>query len=77
MSTSCADVSIQKTVIGETGGLVNSFRDLSKELNIFDILNPIANIATIINQPIQFGEVKKYSIDSKCMQGSAFDKIFG
>ena len=76
ISQSCIDVSISLAPVGSTGGLLNALDDqvgVLTDLNDLSLSPPPTNPVT----SSQKRYVAEYSINRKCIQGSAFDQLFG
>lgn len=71
LSASCVDVSIFIAPVGQSGGLLKSLSDNTGGLIIS------GGVITINNPAYKMWEVKEYSINSKCIQGTVLDNIFG
>lgn len=74
LSSSCIDVSIFVAPVGLTGGLLNSMSDNSNGLTI---INGVITFQNTVNPTFKLKQLKQYSMNLKCMQGTIFDKIFG
>ena len=70
-SPSCIDVSIFLAPIGSTGGLLNANNDDSGDL-VFGTDEEAQQTNTTSRRTL-----KSFSINSKCIQGTSFDPIFG
>lgn len=71
-SQSCIDVSIFQAPIGSTGGLLNALTDQTGVLTDLNASSPSSNATGLARKSL-----KSYSINSKCIQGTAFDELFG
>lgn len=71
-SQSCIDVSILVAPIGSTGGLVNALDD-----NVGVLIDLNGNTTTTNSTQANKKYIASYSINRKCIQGTAFDTIFG
>ncbi len=70
ITQSCIDVSILVAPVGSTGGLLNALNDQVGSLtNLNDLTGPGVQIEKRF--------IASYSINRKCLQGTAFDKLFG
>ena len=58
--------------VGSTGGLLNALNDNSGALTLDN-----GQLVTPSNSSKVQREVRSYSLDSKCIQGTTFDPIFG
>ena len=75
LSTSCLDISIFVAPVETTGGLLNSLSDEEEGLEIGQngSVKKKKNKRTEVNRKT----IKRYSINSECLEGTAFDEIFG
>lgn len=69
-----------KAPVGTVGGLLNAFNDISPSLTAH-VLNsqgiPPGQAKKASDMTLPQQDIKTYSINSKCLQGSTFDAIFG
>lgn len=73
LSQSCLDISIFQAPIGSTGGLLNAISDQTGTLDLnFTTTVNASGAGTLPRQTL-----RSYSINSKCIQGTAFDSLFG
>ena len=72
LTPTCLDISIFVAPVGNTGGLLNIFQTQTGELTL---INGVPK-SSVKNEtiPVVSGKVRRYSIDSKCMQGTKFDE---
>ena len=70
ISQSCIDVSILLAPVGSTGGLLNALDDQIGAL--VDLNGTFSSTSAL-----QRRYIASYSINKKCIQGTAFDQIFG
>lgn len=75
LSQSCLDISIFQAPIGSTGGLLNALNDPTSTL--LDLNGTTSGGTTAGVPTLQRRTLTSYSINSKCIQGTAFDTLFG
>lgn len=75
LSQSCLDISIFQAPIGSTGGLLNALTDQTGTL--LDLNGTVSGGPATGAGALQRKTLTSYSINSKCIQGTAFDELFG
>ena len=75
LTPTCLDVSIFVAPVGSSGGLLNILQTQTGELTLDGAqVKPTVKNESI---PVISGKVTRYSLNSKCMQGTKFDDEFG
>lgn len=73
LTSTCIDISVFLAPVGTTGGLLNAFRDTADLLDLGEYGSTSPSTFNIG----QVKQVRTYSLNQKCIQGTVLDPDFG